>query len=198
MKTPNKLRGARKGATVPALSRLKELCRKKPEAGQEIWGWRDDPETTNAAIRGQIEARFGFRLLRDSQLSEFWSWLDLQLSAQRRNDRMSAFEEALKRQDKSMTVEQVRNAGIALFMTDTVMDEDLRGFLGVAKEERAERQGRTKFVQEQEKIGISKEKLKLLQRNAEAMDKLKAEAGRTGGGISKETFEQVTRDLNLL
>jgi hypothetical protein len=164
-----KLRGQPAGKVSP-LSRLKELCLKKPEARDELWAWRKEPELTNAAIRGRIEARWGITLSRDGQLSEFWPWLRMQVRTANFNSRVAEFEEWYQGKNPEATAEKIRQAGIAFFLTEAASEGDREGFVEVAHLDLKNQSAKTKAVFEREKIEISKRRLALLEKRASQAD----------------------------
>lgn len=170
MKNKKQPRLTSAGGKVSALTRLKELALKKPEAREELWAWRNEPELTNAAIRGRVEARFGLQLSRDGQLSEFWSWLRQVRREENFNQRVEQFEAWYQKKTPDASVEKVRDAGIAFFMTEAAAEEDREGFLAVADLDLKKRGMETKARFEERKVTVSERRQTLLEEKARKAD----------------------------
>lgn len=168
-----KLRGQAQGE-APPLTRLKGLARNNQEVRDELWTWRNETGATNTSIRKRILAEHGIAIPSDPRLSEFWSWLDVELRNDRRNQRFTQFEETLKARCPALSREQVREAGLTLFLTDAVLEEDRKGFVDVGRLDLDERTATSRGEIEREKISISREKLKLMQDKAAKADRATA------------------------
>lgn len=162
-----------RGGSASAVTKLKELAIKRPEVREQLWEWRSDASVTNAAIRGRIEANYGISLKGDWQLSGFWSWLRHMRRTDNWNARMAQFEDFMRQRNPSASVESIRDAGIAFFMTETVAEEDRAGFVEVAHLDLTKRGMETKARFEERKIKVSERKLALLEQKAAQADAAK-------------------------
>lgn len=174
MKTERKLRAT--AGQVSPVTRLKELALKKPAVREELWAWRKEPDLTNAAIRGRIEARFGIQLTRDGQLSDFWSWLHQVIRSENWNARVEQFEDWYRKTNPDSSVDKVRDAGIAFFLTEAAAAEDREGFVEVANLDLKKRGMQTKAAFDERKVQVQERRLALLEKKEQQADEAKAVA----------------------
>ena len=147
------------GGSDSELTKLKNLS---PERREVIWGWRSETDDgkplTNAVLRNRLASQFGIRLSRDGQLSEFWSWQWHQMRVEGYNAKLEQFQDFYAKQNPNASRQQVRDAGIAFFMTEAAANGDRDGFLDVANLDLNERDGRTKAKFKQEELDFKREK----------------------------------------
>lgn len=148
------------GGSESELTKLKNLS---PEKREAIWGWRSETDEkqkplTNLALRNRLAEQFGIRLSRDGQLSEFWSWQWHQMRVEGYNAKLEQFQEFYAKQNPNASRQQVRDAGIAFFMTEAAANGDRDGFLDVANLDLADLTGKTKGNFKEREVTLAEQK----------------------------------------
>jgi hypothetical protein len=159
--SPTKLRGQGKGP-LSELTRLKTLWRSWPDGEkQKLLGWREEG-ITNAEIRSRIKKYYSVNLVRDGQLSEFWSWCSAELESDAFNEFMAAREQSLTDNHPESSREQIREAMIKEWYAWSKMQRDPKLGLKVVNMD----------LKDQEQK-ISQRKLELLEKKAAQADQAK-------------------------
>jgi|GEM_PF-6845574 len=156
MNAPQKVQGG----LDSELSKLKLLPSDQREV---IWAWRSERDAkkktlTNAAIRHRIATQFGIRLSGDWQLSRFWSWQWHQMRVVGWNEKLEQFQKFYQEQNPNASRQQVREAGIAFFMTEAAAEGDRDGFLDIANLDLADTTGKTKAHFKEREVTLAEQK----------------------------------------
>lgn len=148
------------GGSDSELTKLKALS---PEQREAIWAWRSEVDgkglpLTNTALRNRLAERFSIRLSQDAQLSKFWSWQFHQVRVESYNGMLEQFQDFYTRLNPSASRQQVREAGIAFFMTEAAAKGDRDGFLDVANLDLAEVTGKSKASFKEREVTLAEQK----------------------------------------
>jgi hypothetical protein len=98
------------------LTRLKLLWQKWPDAErQKVLGWREEEVSpgklvTNAIIRGRIKKYYKVDLIRDGQLSDFWSWSTAFMESLAMQEFMATREQSLIDQNPEISRDAIRDS----------------------------------------------------------------------------------------
>jgi len=190
---PDKLRGVKDGP-VSELTKLKALWNKWPdEERQKLLSWREEIEpkpVTNAEIRARIKKYYGISLVRDGQLSEFWSWCSSRRADDALNDFMAARQQAVIDAHPDWDRDQIRDAMIKEWYAVAHATGDAELGLKVAATDLKDKEG-----------GRDERRIAILEKKAAAYDRAQAainEAKNSKGGITPETLTKIERELKLL
>lgn len=169
------------------------------QALEDLWAMRypgeDGTKLSLEDIAVEIPLRYGLTVS-ISTVSEFYSWLRLKKRLAARANLSDQLKLEMAK-DPHMTEEQMARAGQRLFMAESIIEKDARVFADLVKIG----QNDQRIKQNDEKIGLDKRRLKLLEDNAaEAKAKLLAvtTAAKSSGGLTPETLKQIEEAAGLL
>jgi hypothetical protein len=159
--------------TVRADAKLQNL---PPAAHDELWVLRHPEEEGGKAwtltdVAAWIPGRFGFPVS-VSAVANYYQWLELKVRMDKRAAAVEQFKERLAT-DKTFSADQLRQVGQKLFMSDGILDNNPKVFLGAVESV----QNDTRLAQNEEMIRIRKEAGKREETKLSLATKGKLEAG---------------------
>lgn len=200
MKPDHKIARSNQGKPLPPLSQLKDRVRNMPEAeAEELYA--QCLSLSGQAFRAHVAARFGIRLSSDSKVTNFKQWFASRQQDAAFNEMIELSAEQLASQ--GMSEEDVRRWAIRKTLAMAVLKEDGELALKAVDRQQAEVESQRKaeeLVIKKSQVAIEQEKLKLLQRKAEAYDRAQAALNevKDAGGITPATMSKIERELRLL
>lgn len=181
-----------RGGSSSELTKLKLLWRDSlSDSARDYWRALFISATTQAEIRKTIATKLKVELKRDSQLTEFRSWLEDQDARDVEAQRQFEDEQRLKSQfGDSMSPEEIRQRVLQAAYARAMAKGDFK--LGLQAMDRD---------LTSQKVSIDREKLVLMKRKADAYDRAQAalnEAKNSKGGITPDTLKKIETELRLL
>lgn len=186
MSKPTKLRGGQESE----LTKLKDIWRGLSDDARAFWRERFGSKETQASTRALLLSRLQVNLRFDKQLNQFRDWVNDQDRRDAAAERLEENDARLRAEHPDWTIDQVREAVLNGAYREALASGDFKlGLQTVDRDLNAR------------KVTLDSRKLALLEKKAEAYDRAQAalaDAKKSKGGVTPETFAKVEAELKLL
>jgi hypothetical protein len=184
-----------------------KLKRAHPDLQRELWELRNPPDPEQKplsfdALHAEVPRIFGFTVAAGS-LSEWLAWYGLKLRMELAEARKLQAMQALA-ESGELSPEAIARAGNAVFMTEALVEKNLKGF-AIAKalhqEDKKLEQKDRSLKQKDRALEHDERRIAILEAAAaEAKEKLLAltATAKTKGGLTPETLAEIEAAAGLL